>query len=124
MTGIESSASGNVIESLSFSYDALNRPITRNADTFGYNDRSEVTSATISGVANGYDYDEIGNSTSYTPNSLNQYTEFDYDLDGNLPTDDSPCSMDIRLGKSVKNILNLCLQKTKKLYIIFSREVG
>ena len=124
MTGIENSVGGSVIESLAYSYDALNRPIARNTDTFGYNDRSEVTSATISGVANGYDYDEIGNSKSYTPNSLNQYTEFDYDLDGNLPTDDSPCFMDICLGKSVKNILNLCLQKTKKLYIIFSREVG
>ena len=87
VTGIENSVGGSVIESLAYSYDALNRPIARNTDTFGYNDRSEVTSATISGIANGYDYDEIGNSTSYTPNSLNQYTEFSYDLDGNLLTD-------------------------------------
>ena len=87
VTGIESSVSGNVIESLAYSYDALNRPITRNTDTFGYNDRSEVTSATIGGIANSYDYDEIGNSTSYTANNLNQYMEFAYDLDGNLLTD-------------------------------------
>ncbi len=42
-----------------------------------YNDRSEVTSVTISGVANGYDYDEINNSTSHSPNTPNQYSEFD-----------------------------------------------
>ena len=76
-----------MVESLSYSYDALNRPTTRNADSFGYNDRSEVTSATISGIASAYGYDEIGNSTSYTPNSLNQYTEFTYDADGNILTD-------------------------------------
>ena len=87
VTGIESSVASNVIESLAYSYDALNRPIARNSDSFGYNDRSEVTAANIAGVANGYGYDEIGNSTSYTPNSLNQYTEFSYDLDGNLLAD-------------------------------------
>ena len=55
--------------------------------SFGYNDRSEVTSATVFGIASSYGYDEIGNSTSYTPKSLNQYTEFAYDLDGNLLID-------------------------------------
>ena len=87
VTGIENTVGGSVIESLAYSYDALNRAVLRNADTFGYNDRSEVTAANISGVANSYGYDEIGNSTSYTPNNLNQYTEFTYDLDGNLLTD-------------------------------------
>ena len=43
--------------------------------------------ATIGGIANAYGYDEIGNSTSFTPNNLNQYTEFTYDLDGSLLTD-------------------------------------
>ena len=28
-------------------------------DTFGYNDRSEVTSATIGGIANSYGYDDV-----------------------------------------------------------------
>lgn len=84
---IESSAAWNVVESLSYSYDALNRLISRNADTFGYNDRSEVTSATIGGIANGYGYDEIGNSSSFTANNLNQYIEFSYDLDGSLLAD-------------------------------------
>ena len=30
--------------------------------TFGYNDRSEVTSATLCGIANGYGYDAFGNT--------------------------------------------------------------
>jgi len=33
-----------------------------------------------------YAYDEIGNSTWYFANNLNQYTEFGYDLDGNMIT--------------------------------------
>ena len=68
-------------------YDALNRPTVRNADIFGYNDRSEVTSAAVFSIASSYGYDEIGNSTSFSPNNLNQYTEFTYDLDGNLLTE-------------------------------------
>ena len=106
VTGIESSVGGNVIESFAYSYDALNRPTTRNADIFGYNDRSEVTSANISGFSNAYDYDEIGNlllsaasvvTNLYTANNLNQYTsilrasvspwEPSYDPDGNLLSD-------------------------------------
>ena len=84
----------------------LNRPVSRNADTFGYNDRSEVTLANISGFSNAYDYDEIGNlllsaqnivTQLYTANNLNQYTsilrdsvspwEPSYDTDGNLLSD-------------------------------------
>ena len=87
VTNIVNSAAGTTVEFLNYAYDALNRPISRNTDTFGYNDRSEVTSATIAGIADGYGYDEIGNSTYWTPNSLNQYTEFTYDLDGNLLSD-------------------------------------
>ncbi len=67
-----------------YSYDALNRPIFRNADAFGYNARSEVTNAIIAGGSDWYEYDEIGNSTNWTANNLNQYTPFTYDLDGNL----------------------------------------
>lgn len=76
VTSIVTSAAGTAVESLNYAYDALNRPISRNADTFGYNDRSEVTSATIGGIASVYGYDEIGNSTNWTANSLNQYAPF------------------------------------------------
>ena len=35
------------LDSLSYTYDALSRPTARNADTFAYNDRSEVVSAQL-----------------------------------------------------------------------------
>ena len=84
VTDISSFANGVGVGSLAYSYDALNRPATRNNDTFGYNARSEVSSANVSGVTSTYGYDEIGNSTNWTANCLNQYTQFVYDLDGNM----------------------------------------
>ena len=95
----------------SYTYDALGRPLTRTTsrnnatvtDTFGYNTRSELTSAQVNNAAYAYDYDNIGNRktaqenaeeiTSYQSNALNQYTMLsvddltdfipDYDADGN-----------------------------------------
>ena len=84
VAGIANTGGGVTTENLAYAYDALNRPTSRNADTFGYNVRSEVTSANVSGVPSAYDYDEIGNSTNWTANSINQYTQFTYDLDGNM----------------------------------------
>jgi hypothetical protein len=102
---------GNAVESIAYSYDALGRPTNRNNDAFGYNDRSEVTSASIMGWSPSpstasYGYDDIGNllqstfnaaTNAYTANCLNQYTsilcdsvtlcEPTYDLDGNILTD-------------------------------------
>ena len=77
-------ASGRWRES---AYNALGRPVGRNADTFGYNDRGEVTNATIAGENAVYGYDEIGNSTDWAANGLNQYAQFAYDPDGNLLSD-------------------------------------
>ena len=66
-----------------YSYDALSRPVSRNFDTFGYNDRSEVSEATIGGNIETHEYDAIGNSllatfnaetNTYTVNNVNQYT--------------------------------------------------
>ena len=85
VTGIESSVGGNVIESFAYSYDALNRPTTRNADIFGYNDRSEIVFSRrdTESAEDSYAYDSIGNLTAsatsnggceYTANNLNQYT--------------------------------------------------
>jgi RHS repeat-associated protein len=84
---IASAMNGSQFEGLSYGYDALNRPIARNSDIFGYNERSEVTGATVSGSAAEYAYDEIGNSATYTANNLNQYSQFQYDLDGNILSD-------------------------------------
>ena len=85
--------------------DALSRPVTRNADTFAYNIRSEVAAATIGGNHEEHAYDNIGNSVfaafngvsnTYTVNNLNQYTSVGrvapnapptsptYDADGNM----------------------------------------
>ena len=88
VTGITSSMNNNPVESIAYSYDALGRPVARNADAFGYNDRSEVTSASIMGWSPSpstasYGYDGIGNlqfssfnaaTNAYTANGLNQYT--------------------------------------------------
>ena len=62
VTDITNSVNGIDIETFSYVYDALSRPTNRNADTFGYNDRSEVTSATIGGNYETHEYDSIGNS--------------------------------------------------------------
>ena len=56
-----------------------NRPTSPTSDVFGYNERSEVTGAIVLGCATEYAYNEIGNSTSFTANSLNQYSQFQYD---------------------------------------------
>ena len=89
-----------------YTYDALSRPISRDADTFGYNGRNEVSEATIAGNTETHEYDSIGNATlasfnfitnTYTANNVNQYTsilcdvaslrEPTYDLDGNMTFD-------------------------------------
>ena len=84
VTNISSVTNGVDVGSLAYTYDALSRPTMRNNDTFGYNARSEVTAANIFGVPSTYGYDEIGNSTNWLANSLNQYSQFVYDLDGNM----------------------------------------
>ncbi len=83
VTGIANSVGGNLV----YSYDALSRPVSRNADAFDYNERSEVSAALVAGNSAEYDYDYIGNETSWTANCLNQYTEFPHDDDGNLLSD-------------------------------------
>jgi len=84
VAGIATSANGLEVESLDYGYDADSRPVARNADRFGYNVRGEVTFATIGGTDSIYGYDEIGNSTNWTANCLNQYTHCAYDADGNM----------------------------------------
>ncbi len=82
---------------------------SRNADTFGYNERGEVVFSRrgAESAEESYEYDDIGNllnsvsagvvTNSYTANELNQYTsilcasaplrEPTYDLDGNMLSD-------------------------------------
>jgi len=84
--------------------DAAGRRVSRNADSFSYNARSEVIGAVIGTNDYGYAYDAIGNriattedtkTTEYLANELNQYTQISvpsvssvvnptYDADGNM----------------------------------------
>ena len=109
ITAITNFVNGVPVETFSYTYDGLGRPITRNADAFGYNDRSEVVFSrrAAEGAEDEYAYDSIGNlltcaspscTNLYSANSLNQYAsisnlcasaplrELSYDLNGNLTT--------------------------------------
>ena len=91
LTGMAYRRSNTLVTQRTYSYDALGRLLTRsNArngqtvnDSFVYNSRSELASATVNGANYGYDYDNIGNRrmameasdyTLYEANELNQYT--------------------------------------------------
>ena len=100
ITGVTNLFNGTVVSARAYGHDILGRIITRDNDTFCYNARSELTSATISANAYGYVFDPIGNrrvssvngaETVYTANELNQYTAVNavaptYDADGNVLT--------------------------------------
>ena len=103
VTNITTVVNGNPVESLTYSFDAASRPITRNGDVFGYNARNEVVAAMINGNSETHEYDNIGNSirasfnvvtNTFVANKLNQYTaikhnaaplwEASHDIDGNM----------------------------------------
>ena len=97
---------GDVLtDGLAYTYDALDRPVSRGSDTFAYNARGEVVLSCRDAVnaENAYAYDDIGNllysadnsaTNTYVSNNRNQYAsilrnsatprETSYDLDGNL----------------------------------------
>ena len=108
-TNITTSVSDVTVETFAYTYDALGRPVSRNADSFGYNTRGEVVSSFMAAenAEDAYSYDHIGNLTlhespaatnAYTANNLNQYTAISnlcasvplceinpaYDTDGNM----------------------------------------
>jgi RHS repeat-associated protein len=102
---ITNAVDGVPVNPLAYNYDLLTRVTSRNSDAFGYNARSEVSSAIIApNHTNHYEYDNIGNNlwmsvntatNLYTSNPLNQYTNIAngatlepvYDLDGNMTWD-------------------------------------
>jgi RHS repeat-associated protein len=99
---------GGTVSAFDYINDAIGRRTQRidsgsatATNAFGYNPRSELTSAAMGTNAYGYAYDPIGNRTAatnnaealtYSANALNQYTNItagtvqvpQYDLDGNL----------------------------------------
>ena len=68
LTGMAYHRGTTLVANRQYSYDTLGRPIVRNTsrqgtvknDTFGYNNRSELTTATVNGSNYAYDYDNIG----------------------------------------------------------------
>ncbi len=105
LTGMAYKRGSTLVANRQYSYDSLGRPTARNTsrqgtvknDTFGYNNRSELSTATVNGNNYAYDYDNIGNretatesdiTRNYTANELNQYTAVGdftptFDADGN-----------------------------------------
>jgi len=108
VASVANTVNGVTVESIAYAYDALNRPTTRNNDTFGYNERGEVALSNRGVEEDAYAYDGIGNllfsacnavTNTYAANGLNQYTsilcasasprEQIYDFDGNMLCDGS-----------------------------------
>ena len=108
VNGISTTFNDTDVDSLSYSYDALSRPTSRNEDTFAYNERGEVVFSRrdAESAEDTYAYDGIGNlqiaafnsvTNTYAANSLNQYTsilrasaplrETSHDVDGNMTSD-------------------------------------
>ena len=85
-----------------YTYDLLQRPLSRNFDYFRYNSHGEVVTAEVGLTHEAYAYDNIGNATSfvlssttntYVANAVNEYVGMEsggeqlvtaYDQDGNL----------------------------------------
>ena len=97
LTGMHYKRSSTSLVQRTYTYDTLGRPLTRSTarnnqtvtDSFGYNTRSDLTSATVNNGSYGYAYDNIGNRTtaqenaeeitSYQSNALNQYAMLSVD---------------------------------------------
>ena len=64
--------SNTCVASRAYTYDSIGHPVTRSTskdgatvnDSFGYNSRSELNTATVNNAAYAYDYDNIGNRES------------------------------------------------------------
>ena len=92
LTGMCYKRSATTVAQRTYTYDTLGCPMSRSTsndgstvnDSFGYNSRSELKTATVNNEAYAYDYDNIGNretaqesaesATTYESNQLNQYT--------------------------------------------------
>ena len=110
LSGIAYKRGTTLVSQRTYVRDALGRPLTRSTarngttqnDAFGYNARSELTSATLGNDEYAYAFDNIGNRASsaeagtqsaYSTNNLNQYASIGeneenafvpgYDADGN-----------------------------------------
>lgn len=101
IVAVTNAAAGVAVSHFDYAHDVLHRPVSRNSDTFSYNARGEVSSASVASNAAAYAYDPIGNRTQtsdtfgvrqYTHNALNEAQTvagslLSYDADGNLVSD-------------------------------------
>jgi RHS repeat-associated protein len=111
LTGVSNGVGSTLISRFDYVNDAVGRRILRidagstvATNVFGYNSRSELTTALMGANSFAWELDPIGNRVSdssnsvthsYTANALNQYTQITngglrtlvYDLDGNLTND-------------------------------------
>jgi len=83
VTAVSNAVGVSSHSTIEYGHDLLGRVTSRNADAFGYNARSEVSSAVIGADRFNYSYDPIGNrvwssmntlTNTYAANRLNQYT--------------------------------------------------
>ena len=114
MLSTQSKTNNTLIAKRNYTFDAVGRVSARTQtrgtdtarnDSFGYNDRSELTSATLGSDNYAYNFDNIGNritaaeladEIAYSANNLNQYTSIEknsgmpfvptFDDDGNQLT--------------------------------------
>ena len=107
ITAVSNTVGVSSHSAIGYGYNILGNVTNRNANTFGYNARSEVTGAVIGADCFNYSYDGIGNNiwvscnavtNTYTANALNQYTQISvssvpsvvnpvHDADGNMTWD-------------------------------------
>jgi pyrroline-5-carboxylate reductase len=66
LLNVSSVINGLQVDNFTYAYDALKRPVTRNADVFGYNERSEVAGVVVSNIAA-----EYGESMTFVSSSRN-----------------------------------------------------
>jgi RHS repeat-associated protein len=99
ITAVSNHVNPVLISAYDYANDAAGRRVSRNADSFTFNSRSEVIGAVIGTNDYGYAYDAIGNrvwsaannlTNTYAANRLNLYTAVTpsvavaYDADGNM----------------------------------------
>ena len=92
VNGISTTFNDTVVDSLSYTYDAISRPTSRNSDVFGYNERGEVVFSRRDAerAEDTYAYDYIGNHeiVATITGATTNVTEIQYfwgaDLSGRL----------------------------------------
>ncbi len=102
VTACRTDFGGRQVDAWTYAYDALGRPVSRNGDTFAYNDRGEVVRAVVGGTVFAHAYDGAGNhvvsgegavTNTVANNALNQTTAFGgasvaWNADGGMASDD------------------------------------